>query len=95
MSRIVVLGAAESGVGAAALAKVKGYDVFVSDLGQIKPHYKEILAQYGVEWEEGHHTEEKILNATEVVKSPGIPENAPMVEKVRQGEMTFWGCYLN
>ena len=60
MSRIVVLGAAESGVGAAALAKVKGYDVFVSDLGQIKPHYKEILAQYGVEWEEGHHTEGNI-----------------------------------
>lgn len=73
MNRIVVLGAAESGVGAAALAKVKGYDVFVSDSGMIKPHYKDILGQYGVEWEEGHHTEEKILNATEVVKSPGIP----------------------
>ncbi len=101
MSRIVVLGAAESGVGAAALAKVKGYDVFVSDLGQIKPHYKEILAQYGVEWEEGHHTEEKILNATEVVKSPGIPENAPMVEKVRQAgipiisEIEFAGRYTH
>ncbi len=101
MSRIVVLGAAESGVGAAALAKVKGYDVFVSDFGQIKPHYKELLDQYGVEWEEGHHTEEKILNATEVVKSPGIPENAPMVEKVRQAgipiisEIEFAGRYTH
>lgn len=101
MNRIVVLGAAESGVGAAALAKVKGYDVFVSDFGQIKPHYKELLDQYGVEWEEGHHTEEKILNATEVVKSPGIPENAPMVEKVRQAgipiisEIEFAGRYTH
>lgn len=101
MKRIVVLGAAESGVGAAALAKVKGYDVFVSDSGMIKPHYKDILGQYGVEWEEGHHTEEKILNATEVVKSPGIPENAPMVEKVRQAgipiisEIEFAGRYTH
>ena len=101
MNRIVVLGAAESGVGAAALAKVKGYDVFVSDSGMIKPHYKDILGQYGVEWEEGHHTEEKILNATEVVKSPGIPENAPMVEKVRQAgipiisEIEFAGRYTH
>lgn len=101
MKRIVVLGAAESGVGAAALAKVKGYDVFVSDFGQIKPHYKTLLDQYGVEWEEGHHTEDKILNATEVVKSPGIPENAPMVEKVRQAgipvisEIEFAGRYTH
>ncbi len=101
MNRIVVLGAAESGVGAAALAKVKGYDVFVSDLGQIKPHYKELLDHYGVEWEEGGHTEEKILNATEVVKSPGIPETAPMVEKLRQAnipiisEIEFAGRYTH
>lgn len=101
MKRIVVLGAAESGVGAAALAKVKGYDVFVSDFGQIKPHYKTLLDQYGVEWEEGHHTEDKILNATEVVKSPGIPKNAPMVEKVRQAgipvisEIEFAGRYTH
>ena len=101
MNRIVVLGAAESGVGAAALAKVKGCDVFVSDFGQIKPRSKELLDQYGVEWEEGHHTEEKILNATEVVKSPGIPENAPMVEKVRKAgiliisEIEFAGRYTH
>ena len=60
MKRIVVLGAAESGVGAAALAKTKGFDVFVSDMGKIKDNYKELLNEYQVSWEEGHHTEEKI-----------------------------------
>lgn len=80
--RLVVLGAAESGVGAAILAQKEGYDVFVSDMGNIKPHYKEMLDAHHIEWEEGHHTEEKILNATEVVKSPGIPETAPMVAKL-------------
>lgn len=80
--RLVVLGAAESGVGAAILAQKEGYDVFVSDMGTIKPHYKEMLDAHHIEWEEGHHTEEKILNATEVVKSPGIPETAPMVAKL-------------
>ena len=78
MKRIVVLGAAESGVGAAALAKVKGFDVFVSDMGIIKDSYKQTLEQYGVEWEEGQHTEALILNADEVIKSPGIPDDAPM-----------------
>ncbi len=99
--RIVVLGAAESGVGAAALAKVKGYNVFVSDMGKIKDNYKEVLAQYGVEWEEGQHTEELILNADEVVKSPGIPENAPMVLKLKEAgihiisEIEFAGRYTS
>ena len=84
MKRIVVLGAAESGVGAAALAKVKGFEVFVSDMGKIKENYKQVLREYGVPWEEGHHSEDLILNAREVVKSPGIPEDAPMVRKVRE-----------
>ena len=101
MKRIVILGAAESGVGAAALAKVKGFDVFVSDMGQIKQNYKELLRQYDVPWEEGHHTEELILNAVEVVKSPGIPEDAPMVRKVRDAgipiisEIEFAGRYTD
>ena len=101
MKRIVVLGAAESGVGAAALAKVKGFDVFVSDMGQIKENYKELLRQYDVPWEEGHHTEALILNADEVVKSPGIPEDAPMVRKVREAgipvisEIEFAGRYTD
>lgn len=80
--KLVVLGAAESGVGAAILAQQKGYEVFVSDMGSIKPHYKEMLNQYHIEWEEGQHTAERILTATEVVKSPGIPETAPMVAKL-------------
>ena len=101
MKRIVVLGAAESGVGAAALAKVKGFDVFVSDMGKIKENYKDVLRQYGVSWEEGRHTEELILNAVEVIKSPGIPEDAPMVQKVRNAgipvisEIEFAGRYTD
>lgn len=101
MKRIVVLGAAESGVGAAALAKVKGFDVFVSDMGKIKDNYKDILAQYDVPWEEGKHTEELILNADEVVKSPGIPDNAPMVLKLKAigtpiiSEIEFAGRYTD
>ena len=73
--RIVVLGAAESGVGAAVLALKKGFDVFVSDMGKIKPRYVDMLEQYGISWEDGHHTEDLILNADEVIKSPGIPES--------------------
>lgn len=99
--RIVVLGAAESGVGAAALAKVKGFDVFVSDMGKIKDSYKDVLNQYEVAWEEGQHTEELIMNADEVVKSPGIPEEAPMVQKLKAAgkpiisEIEFAGRYTN
>lgn len=80
--RVVVLGAAESGVGAAALAKKQGYEVFVSDMGEIKPRYKEMLNARQIPWEEGGHTEDTILNADEVVKSPGIPETAPLVAKL-------------
>ena len=101
MKRIVILGAAESGVGAAALAKVKGFDVFVSDMGKIKENYKQILQQYDVPWEEGSHTEQLILNADEIVKSPGIPDNAPMVCKAKEAgipiisEIEFAGRYTN
>lgn len=101
MNRIVILGAAESGVGAAALAKVKGFDVFVSDMGKIKENYKQILQQYDVPWEEGSHTEQLILNADEIVKSPGIPDNAPMVCKAKEAgipiisEIEFAGRYTN
>ena len=80
--RLVVLGAAESGVGAAILAQQKGYEVFVSDMGKIQPRYKEMLEQRHIAWEEGRHTESAILNADEVVKSPGIPETAPMVARL-------------
>ena len=79
---IVVLGAAESGVGAAILAKEKGFDVFVSDNGIIKDQYKSMLVDNGIVYEEGHHTEEKILQATEVIKSPGIRSDAPLIVKL-------------
>ena len=82
MKKIVVLGAAESGAGAAVLAKVKGFNVFVSDMGTIKDKYKKLLDDHQIEWEEGHHTEEKILDADEVIKSPGIPDEAPMIQKI-------------
>ena len=82
--KLVVLGAAESGVGAAILAKQKGYEVFVSDKGSIRSHYKEMLHAKGLEWEEGGHTPTRILNADEVVKSPGIPEDAPIVMALRE-----------
>lgn len=82
MKRMVVLGAGESGTGAAILAKEKGYQVFVSDRGQIKEPYKAMLNQHGIEWEEGRHTMERILAADEVVKSPGIPEKAPVIQEL-------------
>ena len=83
MSRLVVLGGAESGVGAAVLAKVKGFDVFLSDSGKIKDEYAEMLDKWGIPYEQGGHTESLILNADEVVKSPGIPSTAPMVTALR------------
>src|SRR5438045_3142737 len=82
--RLVILGSGESGIGAALLGKQKGYEVFVSDAGSIKTHYKQELIDNAVEFEEGHHTEEKVLNADEVVKSPGIPEKNEMVKKIRE-----------
>lgn len=84
MKRIVVLGAAESGVGAAVLAQKQGCDVFVSDMGRIQPRYSRMLTDYGLPFEEGRHTPELILNADEIIKSPGIPETAPLVEAARQ-----------
>ena len=99
--RIVILGAGESGSGAAVLAKVKGMDTFVSDQGHIKDKYKALMDQYDIEWEEGHHTEEKILNADEVVKSPGIPNDAPLVLKLKAlgtpiiSEIEFAGRYTH
>ncbi|MCQ2177499.1 MAG: UDP-N-acetylmuramoyl-L-alanine--D-glutamate ligase [Bacteroidales bacterium] len=84
MSRMVVLGGAESGVGAAVLAKVKGFDVFLSDCGKIKEEYLQTLKKWDIAYEEGGHTEGLILNADEVVKSPGIPSTAPMVRKLKE-----------
>jgi UDP-N-acetylmuramoylalanine--D-glutamate ligase len=81
--RIVILGAGESGVGSAILAQAKGFDVFVSDMSAIKPKYKEELERRGIPYEELQHTEELILNASEVIKSPGIPEKAPIVKALR------------
>jgi len=78
------LGGAESGVGAAVLAKVKGYDVFLSDKGQIKDNYADMLRKWDIPFEQGQHTENLILNADEVVKSPGIPGTVPMVQKIRE-----------
>ncbi|MBO5563678.1 MAG: UDP-N-acetylmuramoyl-L-alanine--D-glutamate ligase [Bacteroidales bacterium] len=83
MSRVVVLGGAESGVGAAVLAKVKGYDVFLSDKGKIADQYVSTLRKWDIPFEEGQHTESLILNADEVVKSPGIPGTVPLVQKLR------------
>ena len=84
MARIVVLGGAESGVGAAVLAKVKGFDVFLSDNGRIKDEYLATLREWDIPFEQGGHTPELILNADEVVKSPGIPGTAPMVRALRE-----------
>ena len=80
--RLVILGGGESGVGTAILGKKMGYDVFVSDFGKIKDNYKEVLNHYAIEWENETHTENKILNADLVMKSPGIPEKAPIVKKL-------------
>jgi len=99
MKRIVVLGAGESGAGAAVLAKKEGFDVFVSDMSKIGDKYKKQLDDHGIAWEEGQHTEEKILNADEIIKSPGIPDTAPMVSKaIAKGisiisEIEFAGRY--
>ena len=82
-NRIVGLGAGESGTGAAILAKEKGFDVFVSDCGTISEPYRALLDQNGVKWEDGKHSEELVLNAAEVVKSPGIPLTAPLIQKLQ------------
>lgn len=97
--RIVILGAGESGVGAAVLAKKQGFDTFVSDMSQIKDKYKKMLDERDIPWEEGHHTESLILNADEVIKSPGIPNDAPLILKLKEqgtpiiSEIEFAGRY--
>jgi UDP-N-acetylmuramoylalanine--D-glutamate ligase len=99
MKRIVILGAGESGAGAAVLAKKEGFDVFVSDMSKIAPRYKKMLDDRGILWEEGQHTESLILSADEIIKSPGIPDTAPMVQKAKAAgipiisEIEFAGRY--
>ena len=97
--KIVILGAGESGAGSAVLAQKKGFDVFVSDKGQIKDNYREILDNHKIKWEEGNHNETVILSADEVIKSPGIPENAPIITRLHErgipviSEIEFAGRY--
>ena len=99
MSRVVVLGGGESGVGSAVLAKVKGFDVFLSDMGTISEKYASMLEEWNIPYEQGKHTEEMILNADEVIKSPGIPSTAAMVQKIEDkgiriiSEIEFAGRY--
>ena len=101
MKRIVILGAGESGAGAAVLAKKEGFDVFVSDMSKIAPRYQEMLNSRQIAWEEGRHSEELILNADEIIKSPGIPDTAPMMKKVLEhkipviSEIEFAGRYTD
>lgn len=101
MKRLVVLGAGESGAGAAVLAKKQGLDVFVSDFGEIKNQYKQLLDNYEIPWEEKQHTEKLILNADEVVKSPGIPEKVSIVKALLEkgtpviSEIEFAGRYTH
>lgn len=83
MKRLVILGAGESGAGAALLGKAKGFEVFVSDKSDIKPKYKDVLLNHDIEWESGEHTEGLILNADVVVKSPGIPDTVPIVKALK------------
>ena len=99
MSRVVVLGGGESGIGSAVLAKVKGFDVFLSDMGNISEKYVAMLEEWKIPFEQGGHTEELILNADEVIKSPGIPSTAAMVQKIEDkgikiiSEIEFAGRY--
>jgi UDP-N-acetylmuramoylalanine--D-glutamate ligase len=101
MKRIVILGAGESGVGAAVLAKQQGFDVFVSDASSIKPHYKNVLDNYKIRWEEGTHTFAEIVQAIEVIKSPGIPDKAAVIKEIKAkqipiiSEIEFAGRYTN
>lgn len=84
MKRVVILGAGESGAGAAILAKEKGFDVFVSDMGAIKPEYQALLNEHHIPFESGQHSTELVLNADEVIKSPGIPLTAPLIQQLQQ-----------
>jgi len=101
MKRIVILGAGESGTGSAILAKKEGFDVFVSDFGEIKDTYKQALLERAIPWEEKQHTEALILNADEVIKSPGIPDKSPIIQALIArtipiiSEIEFAGRYTN
>ena len=101
MKRLVILGGGESGVGTAILGKQKGWEVFLSDKGSLKPHYRETLNKEGIQWEEGTHTEEKILSADVIMKSPGIPDKAPIIKKAHEkgiaviSEIEFASQYTN
>jgi len=101
MKKLVVLGGGESGIGAALLGQAKTYKVFVSDKGIIKTPYKNVLKHHGIEWEEGQHTEDRILNADLVMKSPGIPDKVPLVQKLKEkgvpviSEIEFASRYSN
>ncbi len=101
VKRLVVLGAGESGVGAAVLAKDNGYDVFVSDFGQISDKYRQMLEKENIAYEQGGHSTDLIINATEVVKSPGIPETAPIIQAIKSknipiiSEIEFAGRYTD
>jgi len=101
MKKIVILGAGESGVGSAVLAKKQGFSVFVSDLSEIREKYREILLSNAIEFEEGKHSENMILSADEVIKSPGIPDKAPIIVSLHEkripviSEIEFAGRYCN
>ena len=96
---IAILGAGESGVGAALLAKAKGFEVFVSDRGKIKPKYEQELIENEIPFEQGQHDEQQILQAQEVIKSPGIPDTVPLIKKIKEngipviGEIEFASRY--
>ena len=99
MKKLVVLGAGESGVGAALLAKQQGYEVFVSDAGKLKDKYRKVLLENEIAFEEGSHDEARILTVDEVVKSPGIPDKAALIKTLRAkntpviSEIEFAGRY--
>jgi UDP-N-acetylmuramoylalanine--D-glutamate ligase len=101
LRRMVVLGGGESGVGAAVLAKKQGFDVFLSDASTLRPEYRAVLMQQAIAYEENRHSDDRILNACEVIKSPGIPDEAPIVRKIREqgipiiSEIEFAGRYTN
>lgn len=101
MKRLVILGGGESGVGTAILGKKKGYEVFVSDKGAIKNKYRKVLEHFEIEWEDQQHTEEKILNADLVMKSPGIPDKIALIQKLKEkgipviSEIEFASKYTN
>jgi len=98
-NRLVVIGAGESGVGSAILAKKQGFEVWVTDAGKVKQKYKDVLTKYGILFEEGKHSEDRLLGADLVIKSPGVPDTVPLVVKLRQAgipvisEIEFAGNY--